>query len=222
MTDTAHVPHEYVTLDPAHYPAPRVSMANLAPAGTSAAGDINLGDPFLDAETVQSLHDAVEQGIFALDVAWQTPLEETRSEELERRFLERLSRTNLSPVAPTLHHRRMALYETLRDIGSVVGAPGFGFTVHNLTRAIGDIETWAEGKRQELASAGINDGEIARRLTMLTPGQLGALLQVSEVTLHKWRSAQRGPAWAKLSERAVRYPVATVLAWLGESLANAR
>lgn len=208
-----------ITLDPADYPPPPVSMLNLVPA--DATGTVDLGAPYLDAETVQALHYAVQEGRFVLDPAWHDALVAEDAAVLETKFLERLRRTPMSATAPALHHRRLALYEAVRDIGATGSVPGFGFGVHNVTRSIGDVETWIEGKRQELEQLGLGEVEIVRMLAMLTPAQLGSLLQVSEVTLLTWRDSKRGPAFAKLSQRSIRYPVAAVLDWLKGALNRA-
>lgn len=217
MTDAVITP---ITLEPADYPPPTVSMLNLAPA--DVGGAVHLGDPFLDAETVAALHGAVEGGMLALDPSWQGALAAADASELELRFLERLRATKLSPSAPALHHRRLALFEAVREIGSKGSIPGFGFTVHNLTRAIGDVETWQEGKRQELRGLGLADEQVVLMLVMLSPDQLASLLQVSTMTLSNWRTAKRGPAWAQISPRTIRYPVASVLDWLREGQVSAR
>lgn len=206
-----------ITLNPVDYPPPPVSMLTLTPADLTP-GTVELGAPYIDAETVQALHDAVAMGTFTLDPAWHDSLAATEDAVLETKFLERLRRTPLSPSAPALHHRRLALFEAVREIGAEGSVPGFGFGVHNVTRCIGDVETWLEGKRQELAQVGLGEAEQVRMLAMLTPGQLGALLQVSEASLAQWRELRRGPAFAKLSQRAIRYPVVAVLEWLKGAL----
>jgi hypothetical protein len=211
MSDLAYQTSN-ITLEPGHYPKPPASMLSFAPA--DASGVLDLGPSYLDAETVQALHDAVLAGTFVLDPAWQDTLARTENGVLETHFLERLRRTPMSGSAPTLHHRRLALYEAVREIGAEGTIPGFGFGVHNVTRAIGDIETWVEGKRQELQRLGLEDPEVTRMLLMLTPPQLAALLQTSETNVAAWREAKRGPAFAKVSQRTVRYPVAAVLDWL--------
>jgi len=209
-----------ITLNPTDYPPPPVTMLALAPAD---AGDtVDLGPLFLDAETVQALHDAVASGMFTVAPEWNDPVAQGDPDDLERRFLERLRQTPLSHSSPALHHRRLALFEAVRELGSEGSIPGFGFGVHTLTRAIGDVETWLEGKRQEFAAQGLSDPEIVRMLTMLTPAQLAMLLQTAEGNLAAWRHAKRGPAYAQLGGRTVRYPVAAVLAWLREAMGRAR
>lgn len=205
-----------ITLEPADYPEPPATMLNLVPA--NASGAVDLGAPFLDRETVQALHDAVVSGLFTLDPSWNDALASSTHGELEGRFLERLRGTKLSPISPALHHRRLALFEAVREVGTNGSIPGFGFGVHNLTRAIGDVETWLEGKRQEFQALGLPDAEIVRMLAMLTPRELAALLQVTEATLSQWREAKRGPAYAQLGQRSNRYPVAAVLEWLKQNL----
>lgn len=209
---------DLITLLPADYPAPPASMAAFAPADVS--GTVDFGPGFLDAETVQALHDAVAAGTFALDPQWATPLGEATNALLETKFLERLRRSPMSGSAPTLHHRRLALFEAIREIGSEGAIPGFGFGVHNVTRCIGDIETWMEGKRQELAQLGLDDAALTRMLIMLTPPQLAAMLQTSETNLATWRDSNRGPGYAKISQRSVRYPVAAVLDWLKAAISR--
>lgn len=208
-----------ITLEPSDYPQPPVSMLQFVPA--NFGGTLDLGPSYLDAETVQALHEAVAVGQFTLNPAWEEALSKTDAADLESKFLERLRRTPLSPTAPALHHRRAALFEAVRDIGAQGVMPGFGFTVHNLTRSIGDVETWLESKRQELAHLNLPDGQITAMLALLTPAQLGALLQTSEANLGTWRATNRGPAYAQISQRTVRYPVAGVLDWLREGLNRA-
>lgn len=203
---------ELITLEPADYADPITSMLSFAPA--DAGGVLDMGPPFLDRETVQALHDAVMAGQFTLDPAWSDALTVETNAVLETKFLERLRRSPLSASSPTLHHRRLALYEAVREIGAAHAVPGFGFGVHNVTRAIGDIETWLEGKRQELRVLGLDDEQVTAMLMLLTPAQLAAMLQTSETNLAQWRESKRGPAYAKVSQRTVRYPVAAVLEWL--------
>lgn len=209
MTDYTE---DLISLEPARYPAPPASMLSFAPADVT--GTVELGPPYVDSETVQALHDAVMAGQFTLDPTWGDTLAAESNHVLETKFLERLRRTPMSGSAPTLHHRRMALYEAVREIGAAGTVPGFGFGVHNVTRAIGDIETWLEGKRQELRMIGLDDDAVASMVIMLSPAQLSAMLQTSETNLAQWRESKRGPAYAKLSQRTVRYPVAAVLDWL--------
>jgi hypothetical protein len=211
MTDPTRI-----TLESADYPVPPESMLSFVPADLS--GTVQLGPAFLDAETMDAFNQAVLAGQFTLDPAWSEALGKSNNAVLETKFLEHLRRTRLSPSSPALHHRRLALFEAVKDIGAAGTVPGFGFGLHNVTRAIGDVETWLEGKRQELDGLGMGQPEIVRMLAMLTPAQLAALLQVSDVTLANWREAKRGPAFAKFSQRSVRYPVAAVLAWLEEGL----
>lgn len=201
-----------VTLEPFDYPPPPYSMQTFAPA--DASGALDLGPGFLDSETVQALHDAVLAGTFTLDPAWSEVLAAVTNNQLEDVFADRLRRSPLSASSPTLHHRRLALYEAMRQIGANGTIPGFGFGVHNVSRAIGDVETWMEGRRQHLASLGVAEDQVTRMLAMLSPAQLSALLQTSEANLANWRDTGRGPAYAKLSQRTVRYPVAAVLDWL--------
>lgn len=209
---------DLITLEPSDYPAPPVSMQTFAPA--DASGVLDLGPGYVDSETVQALHDAVAAGQITLDPLWGETLAKETNALLTTKFVDRLRRSPLSASAPALHHRRLALFEAIREIGASGTVPGFGLGVHNVTRCIGDIETWLEGRRQEFTQLGLGDAELARLLTMLTPAQLGAMLQVSETTLAQWREAKTGPAFAKLSQRSVRYPVAAVLDWLKGAIAR--
>jgi hypothetical protein len=210
---------ETITLEPADYPAPPVSMFDLVPANLH--GQVDLGPTYVDAETVQALHEAVAAGMFVINPDWNDALTKAQPVELEQRFLERLRRTPLSPSSPALHHRRLALFEAVREIGVQGTIPGFGFGVHNLTRCIGDVETWLESKRQELVAQGLDEAAVVHMLAMLTPAQLGALLQTSEANLGQWRNTKVGPAYAQLSQRTIRYPVAAVLDWLTEGMRRA-
>jgi hypothetical protein len=218
MTDPTTYTAQLITLEPSDYPEPIMSMQTFAPA--DAAGHLDVGPGYVDRETVQALHDAVASGQFVLDYAWLAALTVESNAVLETKFVERLRRTPLSASSPTLYHRRLALYEAVREIGAEGSIPGFGFGVHNVTRCIGDIETWMEGKRQELRVLGLDDAAVAGMLLMLTPGQLAALLQTSETNLATWRESKRGPAFAKISQRTVRYPVAAVLDWLKGAIAR--
>jgi hypothetical protein len=209
-----------ITLEPEDYPFPPVTMRNLVPA--NAGGSIDLGPQFLDSETVAALGLAIAEGLFTVNPEWQVELQRSNNAALEAKFLERLRRTPLSPSSPALHHRRLALFEAVRELGSEGAVVGFGLTVHNVTRAIGDVETWLEGKRQELAQqVGLGEAELVRLLQGLTPAQLAGLLQVAVATLQQWREAGIGPAFYKTSPRTIRYPVVAVIEWLNENMRRA-
>ncbi|MHB1313015.1 MAG: helix-turn-helix transcriptional regulator [Gemmatimonadaceae bacterium] len=48
----------------------------------------------------------------------------------------------------------------------------------------------------------------------LTPAECAKLLGVSTSTLQAWRALGKGPSFAKLSRRTVRYQRAAIAAWL--------
>jgi hypothetical protein len=54
---------------------------------------------------------------------------------------------------------------------------------------------------------------------LLTPAQVGQLVNVAEKTLANWRARKQGPPYTKLTEGRggrVRYPRRSTLAWLDE------
>lgn len=200
------------SLDPTDWPLPVESMLTLEPSNGQ------LGDEYLDRETVGAFIAAVHAGTYVLSEDWGPQIAQAGNERLEAAFLERLRATRLGPLSPALHHRRLALFEAVREIGEVGQIPGFGLSVHNLTRCIGELETWMEGKRQELAALGLTNEEIARSLTMLSPEVLAPLLGVSTATLSRMRSENTGPRFGKIGVRKVVYPYLAVAEWLEELL----
>ncbi len=49
---------------------------------------------------------------------------------------------------------------------------------------------------------------------LLTPAEVGDLLVVGRKVLERWRSAGRGPAFARLTSKTIRYPAADVARFL--------
>lgn len=52
---------------------------------------------------------------------------------------------------------------------------------------------------------------------LLTPTAAAALLAVAPATLEKWRLKHQGPAYLKLSGRAVRYRRTDVMSFIAEA-----
>jgi predicted DNA-binding transcriptional regulator AlpA len=185
---------------------------------TLAPSDGVLGDEYLDRETVAAFIEAVHAGTYTLSEDWGPEVAAADNSVLEKAFLERLRSSRLGPLAPALHHRRLALFEAVREIGSTGQIPGFGLGVHNVSRCIGELETWMEGKRQELAALGFVDEQISRSLTLLTPAVLAPLLGLSLASLSRMRAENTGPRFAMIGARKVVYPYVAVADWLAELL----
>lgn len=202
------------SLDPQSWPMPSASMLQLSPAGEGR------GDTFLDRETMAAFIEGVHNGTFGLDEDWAPALSAADDAKLETEFLERLRGSRLGPASPVLHHRRLALFEAVKALGTPGTIPGFGLSVHNISRCIGDVETWVEGQRQEMLGRGMQDEEVFRMLLMIPSTQLAALLHVSEPTLSRMRTQNMGPRYAKLTSRTHVYPLIAVLEWLNELVAR--
>ena len=200
------------SLNPLDYPLPVESMLTLKPSNGE------LGDEYLDRETVGAFIEAVRAGTLVLSEDWGPQIADVSVEQLEATFLEQLRGSRLGPLVPALFHRRLALFEAVRQIGSTGTIPGFGLGVHNLTRAIGELETWMEGKRQELVANGFSDVEIAKSLTLLAPQVLAPILGVSLATLSRMRTENTGPRYGVIGTRKVVYPYLAVAEWLEELL----
>ena len=201
-------------LDPMAWPAPTDTMLQLEPSNGLRGPD------FLDRETIASFRDAVAQGVFKLNPDWAPAISSLDNARLEQSFLEKLRSSRLGPASPVLYHRRVALFEAIKEAGAASAVPGFGLGVHNVTKAIGNLETWLEGKRQELEHAGFTDEALARQLTLIRPDILAAMLGVDGATLSRWRNSNQGPHYARLSARTVAYPAVAVSQWLTDLIAQ--
>jgi predicted DNA-binding transcriptional regulator AlpA len=197
------------------YQMPTTSMLQLVPLGEFQLGTV-LGDPFLDRETLASFAEAVHAGFFTLNEDWGRKIADVDDAVLEQRFLERLRMTQLSGASPLLHHRRLALFEAIRDIGTEGSIPGLGLGPQNSTRAIGDIETWMEGKRQELRQRGFDDHLLQRMLTIVPSPAFAILVGLSEATLSRMRKENVGPRFVQLGSRRWGYPAIAAIEWLEE------
>lgn len=51
-------------------------------------------------------------------------------------------------------------------------------------------------------------------MSLLTPRQAAALLQLDERTLTNWRSAGTGPRFLRINGRAIRYRTLDIESWL--------
>lgn len=200
-------------LDPNAWPMPPQTMLQLEPAGPLRGPD------FLDRETLASFREAVVQGVFKLNPDWAPAISNLDNAALEQSFLEKLRSSRLGPSSPILFHRRVALFEAIKEAGAASAVPGFGLGVHNITKCIGNLETWLEGKRQELEHAGFVDEQLARQLMLIRPDILSTILGVDGATLSRWRNSNQGPPFARMSARTVAYPAVGVTQWLQELIA---
>jgi predicted DNA-binding transcriptional regulator AlpA len=200
------------SLDPTAYPTPSTSMLQLEPAMGRR------GDDYLDRETMVALIEAVSTGFFVLHEDWAGRIVDADDALLEKTFLDKLRGSRLGENAAVLHHRRLALYEAIKELGTEGTIPGFGLSVHNLTRVIGDVETWTEGKRQELEGQGFTNEQVLRMLLIIPASVMAALLGLSEASLSRMRNLNEGPRYVKLGTRRVGYPVVSTLEWLAERM----
>ena len=203
------------TLELSNYPLPTASMLTLTPVGDFRLGEV-IGDAYLDQETVAAFFEAVHSGFFTVSEDWAHRIADVDDAVLEQKFLERLRMTQLSKSSPLLHHRRLALFEAIKDIGTEGTIPGFGFGVQNATRAIGDIETYLEGKRQELSAKGFADPDLQRMLTLIPSNALASLLGLSEASLSRMRKEGAGPRFVQTGARRYGYPAIATLEWIAE------